>query len=330
MTAEIVVPEVLSLTEEDARRVLERFSDEQLDDVIVLTDNAAMVNRLARIERGRRTDAYERKVLPGSTFDQTEKNRRSEERKVAEWFDANGEPVETVRDNGWKRLVVIARQTSREATPARQLVQAADLAGKSWEILVGDFRERTLEIADGTVDLILTDPPYPKEDLPLYYDLATAATRLLGDRGLLATYAGNMFIPEVLDLLRDGGLTYGWTMCLLMDEGSRSRIMGRHIMQTWKPVFIFTKGTWPSRPWMDDLVKGSGREKQLYEWQQNSNDAADLINRLCPPTGRVVDPFLGVGSFGVAAVTTGREFIGIEEDHARAASAQERIAAALA
>ena len=40
---------------------------------------------------------------------------------------------------------------------------------------------------------------------------------------------------------------------------------------------------------------------------------------------RVVDPFLGVGTFGVAALQTGREFIGVEQDEERAATSIERL-----
>ena len=50
---------------------------------------ASVANRLARIERGRRTEkaAHSGVVLPGSTtsLPQTEKNKRSEEMLVAEY-----------------------------------------------------------------------------------------------------------------------------------------------------------------------------------------------------------------------------------------------------
>jgi hypothetical protein len=57
---------------------------------------APTVNRLARIERGRRTELQQGKklVLPSGTSDgerKTERNRRSEEYIVAEWFDATDE-----------------------------------------------------------------------------------------------------------------------------------------------------------------------------------------------------------------------------------------------
>ncbi len=226
------------------------------------------------------------------------------------------------KDPRWRQLINRSRQWRRENTPT---TPAEDATANGWQVLVGDFRDRAAEIKNGSIDLILTDPPYPKDDLYLYRDLAAVATELLHKRGLLAVYAGNMFIPEVLDLLQQGGMTYGWTFCLLMTDGSQSRIMGRHIMQAWKPVFVFTKGTWPSQAWTGDVVKSAGRDKSLYEWQQDAVAATELIDRLAPTRGRVLDPFLGVGTFGVAAIRAGREFIGIELDDERATTAQQRI-----
>jgi len=52
----------------------------------------------------------------------------------------------------------------------------------------------------------------------------------------------------------------------------------------------------------------------------------DLV-RLAPPGGLVVDPFMGSGSTGVAALTSGRSFIGFELSTEYAAIARERLEA---
>ena len=58
----------------------------------------------------------------------------------------------------------------------------------------------------------------------------------------------------------------------------------------------------------------------------------DLMRYLCrlvtPPGGLVLDPFMGSGSTGKAAILEGFKFIGIELDNAYMAVAQERIAKA--
>jgi hypothetical protein len=45
-------------------------------------------------------------------------------------------------------------------------------------LLLGDMRERGAEIADASVDLLFTDPPYAEADLPLWSDLSRLAARV--------------------------------------------------------------------------------------------------------------------------------------------------------
>jgi len=53
-----------------------------------------------------------------------------------------------------------------------------------------------------------------------------------------------------------------------------------------------------------------------------------LISVVCPPRGVVLDPFMGSGSAGVAAVNSGRCFIGVErEEHYVGISARKIEAA---
>ena len=52
---------------------------------------------------------------------------------------------------------------------------------------------------------------------------------------------------------------------------------------------------------------------------------AALICDYCPPGGTVLDPFMGSGTTGVAAMRTGRNFIGIELDAEYFRIAEQRI-----
>ncbi len=54
-----------------------------------------------------------------------------------------------------------------------------------------------------------------------------------------------------------------------------------------------------------------------------------LIKLVCPPGGIVLDPFMGSGTTGVAAVQLGVEFIGIEREAEYVAIAEKRIEAAV-
>ncbi len=65
----------------------------------------AAANRLARIERGRRNKKHVggrgKTLTPGVSLSPGERKKRSEERKVAEWFDALDEALEVVANTGW-------------------------------------------------------------------------------------------------------------------------------------------------------------------------------------------------------------------------------------
>lgn len=53
-----------------------------------------------------------------------------------------------------------------------------------------------------------------------------------------------------------------------------------------------------------------------------------IVESICPPGGVVLDPFMGSGTTGVACVQTGRRFVGIEIDEGYFKIAQKRIAEA--
>ena len=77
------------------------------------------------------------------------------------------------------------------------------------------------------------------------------------------------------------------------------------------------------------------RDRETANWQaRNGNHhptvkPTDLMRYLCrlvtPAGGLVLDPFMGSGSTGKAAVLEGLQFIGIELDPAYAAIAEARI-----
>jgi site-specific DNA-methyltransferase (adenine-specific) len=80
--------------------------------------------------------------------------------------------------------------------------------------------ERVANLKPGSAQLILTDPPYNRDWLPQWTDLAALAARLLADGGLLATYSGKYYLPTVMAAL-GRRLTYRWTSASVWDvQGS--------------------------------------------------------------------------------------------------------------
>lgn len=201
----------------------------------------------------------------------------------------------------------------------------ADAEGERWRLLAGDFRERLAELGTGTVDMIITDPPYPAEFLHLYDDLAFHAERVLKPQGLLLSLTGKIFLPDVMAKLGKQ-LTYGWCYCQPL-PGANSRIMARHVAQTWKPWLAYSNGTWPSGmiDWHGDTTDPSVMSK-TYRWEQGAEPADYLIAALSPPGAVILDPFTGTGTYGMSALRQGRTFIGCEADEDRFTAAAERLA----
>ncbi len=223
-----------------------------------------------------------------------------------------------------RKLIHQCRRWKVEHTAANDdAAFSADVVIGKARLIHGDFRERLADIPDGSVDLIITDPPYPAEDLPLWSDLGKHAARVLSPRGLLFAWTGQIYLPTIINRLAEH-LTYGWTFSLQL-PGSGSRIMGRHVIQGWKPVLAYSVKTWPSGEWGDDVLVSPAREKDTYEWQQHAAPAERLIERHSAPNGLILDPFMGSGTFGAAAVRRGRRFVGAELNSKRFAEACERL-----
>jgi hypothetical protein len=201
----------------------------------------------------------------------------------------------------------------------------ADADGDGWKMLHGDFRQRLLELEPGSVDLIVTDPPYPAEFLPLWADLSEIAARILRPQGVLVAMTGKIHLNQVMALLGEH-LSYGWVYAQPL-PGSSTRILARQVLQSWKPWVAFSNGPWPSGrvEWHVDLLDASVRSKKHYRWEQDPGPAHLLVDNLTAPGDIVVDPFAGTGVYGTVALDLGRRFVGVELDAERFSGAAVRL-----
>jgi predicted methyltransferase len=74
----------------------------------------------------------------------------------------------------------------------------------------GDFRELADQIADGSVQLVFTDPPYDKDSVDLYEDAARVARRILKPGGSFVAYSGQRHLLDVAAAC-SRHLDYWWT-----------------------------------------------------------------------------------------------------------------------
>jgi 16S rRNA G966 N2-methylase RsmD len=181
------------------------------------------------------------------------------------------------------------------------------------DIRRGDFREVLADLPDRSVDIILTDPPYTQDYLPLWEDLGAFAARVLKPTGVLLAYSGQLHLPQVIAMLTQH--LRWWWMCAIRHAGASGYIVagGRRIINDWKPLLILTpRDAPPLNAQFNDLIEGGGRQKELHNWEQSTDEAVRILQTFGQPNALVVDPFAGSGSFGRAALQAGMRFIGAE------------------
>ena len=193
------------------------------------------------------------------------------------------------------------------------------------KLIHGDFTKS--DIPGNSIDLIITDPPYGNEAVKLYEDLGQFAEYVLKDGGSLVTYAGQYTLLDVMNVLNDAGLKYWWVLCSI--EGSAStQILQRKVFSTWKPILWYVKGDKTNAiDFIRDSLK-TDMSKDLHEWEQPIDFVEKIIESLTVRNQVVLDPFMGSGTFGVAAHRLERNFIGIEKNEEVFNRAKGRISSA--
>lgn len=189
-------------------------------------------------------------------------------------------------------------------------------------ILTGDNKQLWRHLADNSVDLFLTDPPYA--DVDSYGDLAKLAAAKLKRGGLCATYSGQFHLPDVMAAMGEH-LDYYWTISLVL-TGSNPRVNARRVTNGWKPILLYTKGK-PQHDWIVDCLQGGNRKKERHDWEQSQTESEYLIAKLTARGDLVVDPFTGSGTVLAAAKKLHRRFLGVEIDANVARGARHRLAA---
>jgi 16S rRNA G966 N2-methylase RsmD len=220
-------------------------------------------------------------------------------------------------------FLVYSKPILKERLRAARLEGFLQAGHAMTQVSVRDIQEG-LPLADNSVDVILTDPPYPREFLPLYETLGSEAARILKPGGTLAVMCGQSYLPDIYRLL-SLHLTYQWTFAYLTPGGQSAQLWERKINTFWKPVLWFVKGEY-SGEWKGDVSSSAANDKRDHDWQQDEDGMADLVERFSQPGDLIVDPFVGAGTTGIAALRLKRKFIGFDNDPQAVAITQGRLA----
>lgn len=175
---------------------------------------------------------------------------------------------------------------------------------------------------DKQFDWIITDPPYPKEFLPLYETLSLRAKDWLKDGGLLVAMCGQSYLDEIMTLM-SRHLTYYWTAAYLT-PGQPTPLRQVNVNTTWKPLLIFANGEYSGKIF-GDVFRSEANDKDFHDWGQSLSGMTDIITKLALPGESILDPFCGAATTGLAALGHGCLFEGIEIDIERAELACGRL-----
>lgn len=230
-----------------------------------------------------------------------------------------------------RRALVLARQARLEDKyvelppdhPARVAEDARIDGAAMLELRIGPLTEALADLPDASVDLVLTDPPYPHEFLPQWDELGALARRVLKPGRLLVAYCGHRWLNRCWDAL-SAHLEYAWLGGMFFG-GAGPSVHDRRIFSGWRPILMFSNGDWVPHRWTKDAWYGEGAEKDLHPWQQSVGTFLELIEAHTDAGQVVVDPFLGSGTTAVAASRLGRRFVGCDVDEGAVNVATRRL-----
>jgi DNA modification methylase len=206
----------------------------------------------------------------------------------------------------------------------------------TWQVIHGDCLEVLRTLPAGSVDAVVTDPPYG-----INYSSGHGST-VWGD-GSIEGDGDTSSRDKALAIL-DGvpALVFGtWKRpapdgtraCLVWDTLGALGMGDLRI--PWKPAHqqIYVLGDpagFIGNRTTDVIqcppVQSMAQNGRLHPFEKPVPLLIRLLQKVRP--GTVVDPFCGVGSTGVACMATGHDFIGIEIDAGYCEIARRRIAEA--
>lgn len=201
---------------------------------------------------------------------------------------------------------------TKERRAAKEVAKATGAAGKGRPVAaLGCLDFESLLASQKGVPLVLSDIPYEKSFLPHLERLARAVAASLAPQGSAVFMTGQMYMPEYYAAF-SAHLAYRWTMAYVLPQGLAPRVWPRKACPMWKPVLVFQRRDCPAaRQWIRrDTLDAGILEAKVHAHQQDVPGMRALIELFSEPGEVVVDPCMGSGTTGVAALLASRHFVG--------------------
>jgi site-specific DNA-methyltransferase (adenine-specific) len=246
------------------------------------------------------------------------RDKYSKARKV--YHDAP-EPVKKKWQSGdysthyaYKETQKLLKQKEKEQKRKEKAEQGKNikLSKNDIDFRHGDFVEVLQDIPDNSIDLILTDPPYPIDFIDEWEKLSEFASKKLKENGFLIAYCGHKNLYESMNRLNKH-LDFYWIFSLI-HSGNTKLIPFNNIDAGWKPILVYQKGFKKISSRVKDVLKGSKRSKDNHEWEQSEDELQYLIDTFSSPGDKILDPFAGSGTTLVRAKKMNRIPLGSERE----------------
>ena len=223
-------------------------------------------------------------------------------------------------DRRERRQRLYEERVSAERAAREQLAALGDAAFSIEEMSVDYWRPEG-------VAAVICDPPYlPRDSVRDNYGaLAQMASDVLPEGGHLAAMCSVGILADVLDVTTPH-LNYRGTVAWLLDKRAASQHWPRRTFERWKPVVIFTKGSWKEAQWYSERHISEGADKELHPWQQSLSGFVKLVRWFTRAGETVATPFAGSGTAGVASLAAGRRWVGCDVDPAAVDTVRARLA----
>ena len=156
----------------------------------------------------------------------------------------------------------------------------------------------------------------------------TECQRILKPGGTFATFTDWRQLPTTTDAVQAAGLV--WRAIAVWDKGVGRPVKGRfrnhveYVVWATNGPHSNPQDAYPSAVLRHSSPSGARR---IHLTEKPVSLIADLLT-LTPPGGVILDPFAGSGTTGVAAIQSGREFLGFEMSEHYHAVAVDRLSKA--
>ena len=317
---------------EAAAAILERKEIQVEASILVAEAERAVAkaNPPERGGRGRKTRDSESRVSAETVRSIRQAHAQIEDdefRDVTEQARESGEPVtrKALKDLAKAKRKTVKRARQEQAQ-AEALAKDPGPDGKVYECACAELDGF---VQEGTLDAIFTDPPYPREYLPCWDELAAFAGKALKPGGILLAVTGQMFLPDVLKRLAVPALEYRWQAALVWRK-PREQYHATKVSSGWKPVLVFRKSGPQAEHYSEDAFRADAyrpRTQAGHKWGQDEALMHAVAEEWLKPGWLVADPFCGAGSLMVAAARRGCRVVGCDTEAAHVAQARQALQA---